>query len=265
LGDGWDHDLIAVACRAVIVRGQGPRTAETGQSALVELKARLAPGHVPGVVTTEAHSRSVAALLTVFGERHTPEQVPGPGAPKKPGLVPAPAVVYAQVDKQRTATGRIETSAPRLLCGTPEQWQERRETASASAHGNTAFLERAKGCDRHRNPRTARKVLSCSKQGAEHRAVSGLVMGLGSFCWVPRTLRQTPARILGKAARALTGGEVLQLRPRGFRPPPGPDIRAGHTLVHAPDIPPGRLAQWPNKRLVQRSLPHLGVNARGLG
>jgi hypothetical protein len=265
LGDCWDHDIIDVASRAVIVRVQGPRTAETVQSAMLELKDRLAPGHVPGLVTTDEHSPYVEALLTAFGESHTPERLPGPGAPKKPVLVPAPELVYAQVDKQRTATGRIETTEPRLLFGTPEQLQERLETSPASSHVNTAFIERANGCDRHRNPRKARKGLSFSKQGAEHRAVSWLVMVLGIFCWVPRTLRQTPALILGKAARALTVGEFLQLRPRGFRPPTGQDIRADHTLFHAPDIPPGRLVQWPNKRLVQRSLQHLGVNARGLG
>ncbi len=38
LGDCWEHDSIEVASRAVSVRVPGPRTAETGQSALLELK-----------------------------------------------------------------------------------------------------------------------------------------------------------------------------------------------------------------------------------
>ncbi len=90
-------------------------------------------------------------------------------------------------------------------------------------------------------------------------------MVLGIFCWVPRTLRQTPAMVLGKATRALRVGEFLRWRPAGFRPPRLADIRAGHTLFHRPDVAPERLVQWPDKRLVQRSFQHLGVNARGLG
>jgi len=91
------------------------------------------------------------------------------------------------------------------------------------------------------------------------------VMVLGIFCWVPRTLRQTPAMILGKAERALTVDEFLHLRPQGFHPPTWADIRAGNTPFHRSEVPPERLAQWPNKRLVQRSFQYLGVNARGLG
>jgi hypothetical protein len=265
LGDCWDHDIIDVASRAGIVRVHGSRTAETVQTAMLELKERLAPGHVPGLVTTDEHSPYVEALLAVFGQSHTPERVSGPGAPKKPVLVPAPELVYAQVDKQRSATGRVETIEPRLVCGTPEHLEQRLESSAASSHVNTAFIERANGCDRHRNPRKARKVLSFSKQGAEHRAVSWRVMVLGIFCWVPRTLRETPAMILGKATHVLTVGEFLLLRPQGFRPPTGRDIHAGHTPFHAPDILPGRLGQWPKKRLIQRSFQHLGVNARGLG
>ena len=265
LGDCWDHDIIDVASRAVIVRVHGPRTAETVQTAMLELKGRLMPGYVPGLVTTDEHSPYVEALLAVFGQSHTPERVLGPGAPKKAVLVPAPELVYAQVDKQRTATGRVETIEPRLVFGTPEQLQQRLETSPASSHVNTAFIERANGGDRHRNPRKARKVLSFSKQGAEHRAVSWLAMVLGIFCWVPRTLRQTPAMVLGKAEHVWTIGEFLHLRPQGFRPPRWADIRAGNTLFHRPDVSSERLAQWPDKRLVQRSFKHLGVNARGLG
>lgn len=265
LGDCWDHDIIDVASRAVIVRVHGPRTAETVQSAMLELKDRLAPGHVPGLVTTDEHSPYVEALLTVFGQDHTPERQPGPGAPQKAVLVPKSELVYAQVDKHRSATGRVETVAPRLVFGTAEQLEQRLEASPASSHVNTAFIERANGSDRHRNPRKARKVLSFSKQGAEHRAVSWLVLVLGIFCWVPRTLRQTPAMVLGKAARVLTIGEFLHLRPQGFRPPPRGEIRAGHTLFHKPAVAPERLTQWPDKRLIQRSFHHLGVNARGLG
>jgi hypothetical protein len=265
LGDCWDHDIIDVASRAVIVRVHGPRTAETVQTALLELKERLAPGHVPGLVTTDEHSPYVEALLGVFRESSLPERTPGPGAPPKAVLVPAAELVYAQVDKQRSATGRVEAVEPRLIFGTPEQLQQRLADSPASSHVNTAFIERANGCDRQRNPRKARKVLSFSKQRAEHRAVSWLVMVLGIFCWVPRTLRQTPAMILGKAERVLPIGEFLHLRPQGFRPPRVFDIRAGHTLFHDPEVSPERLGQWPDKRLIQRSFKHLGVNARGLG
>lgn len=265
MGDCWDHDIIDVASRAVIVRVHGPRTAETVQRAMVELKERLAPGHVPGLATTDEHSPYVEALLAVFGHSHTPERAPGAGAPRKAVLVPAPELVYAQVDKHRSATGRVETIEPRLVFGTPEQLAQRLEASAASTHVNTAFMERANGFDRQRNPRKARKVLSFSKQQTAHRAVSWLVMVLGIFCWVPRTLRQTPAMLLGKATRVLTVGEFLQLHPAGFRPPTQADIRAANTPFHKPDVLPEGLAQWPNKRLVQRSFQHLGVNARGLG
>ncbi len=265
MGDCGDHDIIDVASRAVIVRVHGARTAETVQRAVRELKDRLVPGHVPGLVTTDEHSPYVEAVLAVFGQSYTPERQPGPGAPKKAVLVPTPEVVYAQVDKHRAATGRVEQVEPRLVFGTSEQLERRLETSPASSHVNTAFIERANGCDRHRHPRKARKVLRFSKQGAEHRAVSWLVMVLSIFCWVPRTLRQTPAMILGKATHVLTVGEFLHLRPARFRPPTRAEIQAGQTPFHRPDVLPEHLAQWPDKRLVQRSFQYLGVNARGLG
>jgi hypothetical protein len=90
-------------------------------------------------------------------------------------------------------------------------------------------------------------------------------MVLGIFCWAPRTLRQSPAMVLGKAERVLTIGEFLGLRPQGFRPPRWEDIRAGRTVFHAPDVSPEGLVHWLDKRLVQRSFKHLGINARGLG
>ena len=64
---------------------------------------------------------------------------------------------------------------------------------------------------------------------AAHRAVAGLGTGLGIFCGVPRTRRQPPAMSLGKAARVLTVGELLLLRPQGFRPPPRTEIPTGQT------------------------------------
>ncbi len=72
--------------------------------------------------------------------------------------MPALELVYAQVDKPRSATGRRETVAPRLVFGTPAQLAQRLEASPASSHVNTAFIEeRANGCARHRTPRTARK------------------------------------------------------------------------------------------------------------
>lgn len=66
-------------------------------------------------------------------------------------------------------------------------------------------------------------------------------MGLGLFCWVPSTLRQTPAMLLGKASSVLTVDEFLRLRPAGFRLPTGQDIRAGRTLFHDLDVSSERL------------------------
>src|SRR5713101_2420176 len=77
LGDCWEHEIIEVASRAGIVRGHGPRTAETGQGALRERQERLAPGHVPGLVTTDEHSPYGEARLTVFGHSYTPLRASG--------------------------------------------------------------------------------------------------------------------------------------------------------------------------------------------
>jgi hypothetical protein len=91
---------------------------------MLELKERLAPGHIPGLITTDEHSPYVETRLAVFDQSHTPARTPGPGASKQTMLVPAPELVYAQVDKQRTTAGRVETLAPRLVFGTPEQLQQ---------------------------------------------------------------------------------------------------------------------------------------------
>jgi len=277
LGDCWDVDILDVGSRAVIVRRHGPRTAQTINAAFAELKERLAPDHVPGLLTSDEHGPYVEAALVTFGKQvpATPRRASG-GRPPLPTLEPDPKLVYAQVDKKRSPTGRLEKVETRQIFGTPQALAQRLEDSQTSRRVNTAFLERENGVDRHFNPRKARQVCEFSKSPAEHRAVSWLTLTLNIFCWAVRTLTEnrpetsgsrgcSPAMALGRADRVLTVGEFIRLRPLGFNPPPVRDIRLKKTEFHQPERPPPALERWPRKGVVRKSLARLGISARGIG
>jgi len=277
LGDCWDVDIIDVASRAVIVRRHGPRTSATINAAFGELKDRLVPGHVPGLLTSDEYGPYVEATLVTFSEEQPAQPRSGRGGrPPLPTLEPDPKLVYAQVDKKRSPTGRLEKVETRQILGTPQALAQRLEDSPSSRSVNTAFSERENGVERHFNPRKARQTCEFSKSPAEHRAVSWLSVALNIFCWAVRTLTEkrpetagsggcSPAMALGRAERVLTVGEFIRLRPLGFDPPPARGIRLKQTEFHQPERPPAALERWPPKGVVRKSLARLGISARGIG
>ena len=261
----------------MIVRRHGDRSSENINSAFCELKERLAPDHVPGLVTTDEFGAYPEAVLVTFGKEKTVKRKPGPGRPPLPVIEPAGQLVYAQVDKKRSPTGRLEKVDSRLVFGTAEALAERLEASESSTSVNTAFMERFNGVDRHFNSRKARKTCEFSKAVSEHRATSWLVLGLGIFCWVPRRLKgsgpensanrseRTPAMVLGRAKAVLSVGEFIRLRPIALALATLEDIRLKRTEFHKPERRSTYLDQWPKKKIVQKSFKQLGVSARGIG
>jgi hypothetical protein len=273
----WDVDIIDVRSRAVLVRRHGRRTAKTIHAAFAELSTRLAPGHVPGLITTDEYQAYPEAVLATFGVL-TPVEKQGEtwrGSEPFPLLTPSPDLVYAQVDKQRDKNGKLIKVDLRLLFGTPEQLKERLEQSRDSRHVNTAFIERQNGVDRGRNPRKARLVGTWSKKPSEHRAVSWLTLGASLFCWPVSTLvdrerkkngngaPRTSAMELGLASKALTVKELLHLRPLGFVTPTMAQIRAGQTEFYKPEPLPDQMKSWPAKWTVRKSYKKMGVLALG--
>jgi IS1 family transposase len=266
-----------VESRAVIVRRHGDRSSETSNAAFCELKERLAPGHVPVLVTTDEFGAYPEAVLVTFGKERAVKRKPGPGRPPLPVIEPARQLVYAQVDKKRSSTGRLEKVDWRVVFGTPQALAQRLETSESSRSVNTAFLERFNGVDRHFNSRKARKTCEFSKAVSEHRATSWLVLGLGIFCWAPRRVKgngpensgnrseRTPAMVLGRAKGVLSVGEFIRLRPIALTLPTLQDIRLKRTEFHKPEKRPTSLDLWPKKKTVQKSLKQLGISARGIG
>lgn len=277
LGDCWDVDIIDVESRAVIVRRHGDRSSENINAAFAELKERLAPKHVPGLVTTDEFGAYPEAVLVTFGKERAVKRKPGRGRPPLPVIeLPGP-LVYAQVDKKRSPTGRLEKVDSRLVFGTQKALAERLEASESSTSVNTAFMERFNGVDRHFNSRKARKTCEFSKAVSEHRATSWLVLTLGIFCWAPRRLKgngpensgnrseRTPAMVLGRAKGVLSVGEFIRLRPIALAFPTFEDIRLKRSEFHKSEKRPKYLDRWPKKKTVQKSFKQLGISARGIG
>jgi IS1 family transposase len=261
----------------VIVRRHGDRSSENINAAFCELKERLAPDHVPDLVTTDEFGAYPEAVLVTFGKQRAVKRKPGPGRPPLPVIEPPGQLVYAQVDKKRSPTGRLEKVDSRLVFGTQQALAKRLEASESSTSVNTAFLERYNGVDRHFNSRKARKTCEFSKAVPEHRVISWLVLTLGIFCWTPRRRKgngpensgnraeRTPAMVLGRANAVLTVGEFIRLRPIALALPTFEDIRLKRTDFHEPEKRPEYLDRWPKKKIVQKSFKQLGISARGIG
>lgn len=275
LGDCWDIDVIDVRSRAVIVRRHGLRSEENINAALAEARERLRPDHVPGLITTDGYSPYVEGVLGAFGREKPVAKKAARGRPSYPEIELPAKLVYAQVDKKRSKTGCLESVESRLIFGTEEQLAERLQTSSDSDHVNTAFIERFNGSDRHFNPRKARKVCTFSKTPFHHNVMSWMVLVVGIFCWPVRSLAvrrreengdgspRTPAMELNCAEHVMNVGELMRLRPVGFRAPTMKEIATKRRRFREMEPLPRALELWPRKSQVRKTLKGMNVPARG--
>ena len=198
-GDCWDHVALDPEHRLVVSVVPGPRTAESVQELVGDVKGRLG-GRVPRLITTVEYAPYEGAILGAFGTEVVPPRTGQPGRPRKPYKVAPAGLNYATVHKTRKK-GRVVAVTTRVIFGTAATVAAAVEASAVSRTVNTAFVERHNGTARNRDARRARKTYSFSKDGWIDRAASFFSKYSYNFCWPVRTLKaedgavQTPAML----------------------------------------------------------------------
>src|SRR4051812_25643050 len=172
------------------------------------------------LMTSDGFPAYEAAVLEAYGETVTPPRTGKRGRPKAPYKVAPEGLTYAVVEKTREK-GRVVKIATRVVFGTIAAVMAALGMSSASRAGNTSFVERQNGTDRHRNARKAREADRFSKDWRHHEAATYLSMYTYNFCWPVRTLRfkdeqgswqsRSPAMAAGLADHVWSISEWLTL------------------------------------------------------
>ena len=100
--------------------------------------------------------------------------------------------------------------------------------------GATAYVERHNATIRTFNKRYARKTLAFSKSIVPHKASFHLFAVYYNFCWIPRTLKITPAMAAGIDDKLRDMEWIVGLIDKNTPPPkkkPGPKVFQSATLV----------------------------------
>jgi len=208
-GDQWDFVAFDPDSRLVLEAVVGKRLTENAELLLEGVKGRLG-GRVPALVTSDELPAYEAALLSVFGEEHTPPRTGRAGRPAGPRVAPPAGLCYATVHKTRER-GRVVAVEQRVVFG----------ELPAGAGISTSYLERQNATDRHRGARKGRKTYRFSKDWEVHAAVTAFTLYSYNFCWPVRTLREsvgggrwrqrTPAMAAGLADHVWALDEWLTL------------------------------------------------------
>ena len=139
------------------------------------------------LITTDGYAAYEKAILDASGETVTPPRTGKRGRPRAPSQVAPPGLAYAVVEKTR-AQGRVVAITTRVVFGTMAAVVAALGISRVSTALDTAFVERQKGTDRHRNARKARKTYRFSRHWRYHEAVTYLTLYVYHFCWPVRTL-----------------------------------------------------------------------------
>jgi IS1 family transposase len=171
LGEAYTFVSLAMPARYVIAWKVGKRDQDTAMAFEADTRARLA---VMPNITTDGFVPYVSAIGQHFG----------------------PGVDYAQTIKNYTKSGRKDDhryEPPRepfitkkTIFGAPDL-----------DRATTAHIERNNGTMRHFIGRMRRLVYAFSKSPAHHAAAVALCYCYYNLCWIPRTMRITPAMAIG--------------------------------------------------------------------
>lgn len=172
LGEAYNFVGLAMPSRFVVSWECGKRDGVTCGAFAADLRSRL---RTMPAITSDGFAPYIGAIGKEFGF----------------------AVDYSQGVKHYTKGGRRDDDhryePPRdpfltkhIVFGAPDL-----ETST------TAHIERHNGTMRHIVGRMRRLVYAFSKDPAHHRAALALAYTYYNFCWIPRTLRVTPAMAIG--------------------------------------------------------------------
>jgi hypothetical protein len=172
LGEAYNFVGLAMPSRCAVAWHVGKRDDETCDGFAADLRARFVT--MPAIT-----SDGFAPYITAIGKHF------GPG------------VDYAQGIKNYLRGGRRDDDhryepprdpflVKRVIFGAPNL-----------AESTTAHIERHNGTMRHLIGRMRRLVYAFSKKPENHCAAVALAYTYYNFCWIPRTMRVTPAMALG--------------------------------------------------------------------
>lgn len=171
-GEAYTFVGLAMPSRYVITWTTGKRDGITTDIFTADLRARVA---VMPAMTSDGFAPYVSAVGKHFG----------------------PGVDYAQTVKHYTKGGRRDDDHRYEPPRNPFMTKHVVFGAPDLDAATTAHMERHNGTMRHFIGRMRRLVLAFSKSPEHHRAAVSLAYCFYNLCWIPRTLRITPAMAIG--------------------------------------------------------------------
>jgi IS1 family transposase len=150
----WVWTAMDPQSKLLLVIEVGTRTLEMAQRVVHQVVQRLAPGCVP-LCLTDGLKDYATALLTHFGQWRQPARRREKGPLPKPGWVPVPELLYAQVVKSYRRR-RIVGVNYRVVFGTMKRVQQ--VLSACGRKINTAFVERLNLDIRQRVAAVGRRV-----------------------------------------------------------------------------------------------------------
>jgi hypothetical protein len=152
-GEAWWHKAMARESRLLIEQFVSPRTPEAAELLVNRSFDRLTAGCPPRVSSDgyDAYAKPLSKqvkAVTLYPLWWTLVKKGKPGRPPKPQVIPDPALVYGQVQKEREGR-RVVKVEKKLVLGPP---------ATDPAFISTSLLERQNGTARSRNRYLVRKT-----------------------------------------------------------------------------------------------------------
>jgi hypothetical protein len=172
LGEAYNFVGFAMPSRFAVTWKVGKRDGDTALAFANDLRRRLV---VMPAITSDGFAPYISAIGYSFGLN----------------------VDYAQGVKHYTRGGRKDDDHRYEPPRDPFLVKKTIFGAPNLEASTTAHLERHNGTMRHFIGRMRRLVLAFSKKPENHRAAVALAYCYYNFCWIPRTMRQTPAMAIG--------------------------------------------------------------------
>jgi IS1 family transposase len=208
VGEAYTFVGLAMPARYVVAWKVGKRDQETADAFVADLRSRLT---VMPAMTSDGFVPYVSAIGQSFG----------------PGVDYAQTVKNYRSGAARGPDHRYEPArdpfiTKRAIFGAPDL-----------ERATTAHIERHNGTMRHHIGRMRRLCYAFSKDIEHHRAAVALCHVHYNLCWIPRTMRVTPAMAAGATDHAWELAELLDAllstpdtaaptaKPLAFQAPPG--------------------------------------------
>jgi hypothetical protein len=185
LGEAYSFVAFAMPARFVVTWAVGKRDGDTADAFAADFRARCAV--MPALMTSDGFAPYIPAIGKHFG----------------------PGVNYAQTVKHYTRSGRKDDDHRYEPPRDPFITKHAIFGAPTVDAATTAHLERFNGTTRHINGRMRRLVYAFSKDPEHHAAAVALHYVYYNMCWVPETMKDTPAMRVGVVNTLWDLGDLL--------------------------------------------------------